>query len=83
MVIVPLLNYPGQKPEEPEEEVGSSFKLFFILIHIFTMHTGTGAVLVLFLFFFFFNGNMFYVLFLCLFFHLGRHNRFIVKLTSS
>lgn len=44
MVIVPLLNYPGQKPEEPEEEVGSSFKLFFILIHIFTMHTGTGAV---------------------------------------
>ena len=28
MVIVPLLNYPGQKPEEPEEEVGSSFKLF-------------------------------------------------------
>lgn len=44
MVIAPLLNYPGQKPEEPEEEVGSSFKLFFILIHIFTMHTGTGAV---------------------------------------
>ena len=55
MVIVPLLNYPGQKPEEPEEEVGSSFKLFFILIHIFTMHTGTGAVLVLFLSLFFFS----------------------------